>query len=110
MCGFPARLFAFLFASLRLDTAHSAERERSLSSPPRPIPKLAIRRFFVRYAASTAGMQIQLEDLEYQRRAIAAVVGVLKGQIKNTFDNSNLFGMRSIRSVAVCNNASAISR
>lgn len=40
-------------------------------------------------------MQIELEDLEYQRRAIAAVVGVLKGQIKNTFDNSNLFGIQA---------------
>lgn len=40
-------------------------------------------------------MQIQLEDLEYQRRAIAAVVGVLDGQIKNTFDNSNLFGIQA---------------
>lgn len=28
-------------------------------------------------------MQIPLEDLEYQRRAIAAVVGVLDGQVKN---------------------------
>ena len=40
-------------------------------------------------------MQIELEDLEYQRRAIAAVVGVLEGQIKNTFDNSNLFGIQA---------------
>lgn len=40
-------------------------------------------------------MQIELEDLEYQRRAIAAVVGVLDGQIKNTFDNSNLFGIQA---------------
>lgn len=40
-------------------------------------------------------MQIQLEDLEYQRRAIAAVVGVLAGQVKNTFDNSNLFGIQA---------------
>ncbi len=40
-------------------------------------------------------MQIELEDLEYQRRAIAAVVGVLKGQTKNTFDNSNLFGIQA---------------
>src|SRR6059058_5752052 len=40
-------------------------------------------------------MQIQLEDLEYQRRAIAAVVGVLNGQTKNTFDNSNLFGIQA---------------
>lgn len=40
-------------------------------------------------------MQIQLEDLEYQRRAIAAVVDVLDGQIKNSFDNSNLFGIQA---------------
>ncbi|HYJ07112.1 MAG TPA: DEAD/DEAH box helicase family protein [Chthoniobacterales bacterium] len=40
-------------------------------------------------------MQLELEDLEYQRRAIAAVVGVLEGQIKNTFDNSNLFGIQA---------------
>src|SRR2546430_6800115 len=40
-------------------------------------------------------MQLLLEDLEYQRRAIAAVVGVLEGQIRNTFDNSNLFGIQA---------------
>ena len=40
-------------------------------------------------------MQIELEDLEYQRRAIATVVGVLSGQTKNTFDNSNLFGIQT---------------
>src|ERR1035437_8206801 len=40
-------------------------------------------------------MQIQLEDLEYQRRAIAAVVGVLEGQVRNSFDNSNLFGIQA---------------
>lgn len=40
-------------------------------------------------------MNIQLEDLDYQRRAIAAVVGVLDGQVKNTFDNSNLFGIQA---------------
>ncbi|MEI8292602.1 MAG: DEAD/DEAH box helicase family protein [bacterium] len=39
--------------------------------------------------------QIELEDLDYQRRAIAAVVGVLNGQVKNTFDNSNLFGIQA---------------
>jgi hypothetical protein len=38
---------------------------------------------------------IQLEDLEYQRRAIAAVVGVLEGQVRNSFDNSNLFGIQA---------------
>lgn len=40
-------------------------------------------------------MQIELEDLEYQRRAIATVVGVLDGQSKNNFDNSNLFGIQA---------------
>lgn len=40
-------------------------------------------------------MQIELEDLDYQRRAIAAVVSVLDGQVKNTFDNSNLFGIQA---------------
>jgi adenine-specific DNA-methyltransferase len=33
--------------------------------------------------------------LEYQRHAIAAVVGVLEGQIRNSFDNSNLFGIQA---------------
>ena len=40
-------------------------------------------------------MQIELEDLEYQRRAIATVVGVLSGQTKNTFDNSNILGIQA---------------
>ena len=40
-------------------------------------------------------MQIPLEDLEYQRRAIAAVVGILEGQVRNSFDNSNLFGIQA---------------
>jgi type III restriction enzyme len=40
-------------------------------------------------------MQLALEDLEYQRRAIAAVVGVFEGQIRNSFDNSNLFGIQA---------------
>ncbi len=40
-------------------------------------------------------MQLTYEDLEYQRRAIAAVVGVFDGQVKNTFDNSNLFGIQA---------------
>ncbi len=40
-------------------------------------------------------MQIQLEDLEYQRRAIAAVVDVFGGQTKNSFDNSNFFGIQA---------------
>ncbi len=40
-------------------------------------------------------MQIPLEDLEFQRRAIATVVGVLEGQVRNSFDNSNLFGIQA---------------
>jgi type III restriction enzyme len=40
-------------------------------------------------------MELQLEDLEYQRRAIAAVVRVLDGQTRNSFDNSNLFGIQA---------------
>ncbi|MDY0148808.1 MAG: DEAD/DEAH box helicase family protein [Kiritimatiellia bacterium] len=40
-------------------------------------------------------MTVQLEDLEYQREAIDAVVEVLDGQIRNTFDNSNLFGIHA---------------
>ncbi|MGA2544481.1 MAG: DEAD/DEAH box helicase family protein [Verrucomicrobiota bacterium] len=40
-------------------------------------------------------MELQLEDLEYQRRAIAAVVAVLDGQVRNSFDNSNLFGIQA---------------
>jgi type III restriction enzyme len=40
-------------------------------------------------------MQIPLEDLEYQRRAIDAVVSVLDGQVRNSFDNSNLFGIQA---------------
>ncbi len=40
-------------------------------------------------------MEIQLEDLEYQRRAIAAVIGVFDGQARNSFDNSNLFGIQA---------------
>jgi len=40
-------------------------------------------------------MQIPLEDLEYQRRATASVVGVFDGQMKNSFDNSNFFGIQA---------------
>ena len=42
-----------------------------------------------------AVQKLELEDLDYQRRAIAAVVGVLDGQVRNTFDNSNLFGIQA---------------
>jgi hypothetical protein len=50
---------------------------------------------FPRTLARNRLMEIQLEDLEYQRRAIAAVVGVLQGQVRNSFDNSNLFGIQA---------------
>ena len=40
-------------------------------------------------------MQIQFEELDYQRRAIAAVVALFDGQTKNTFDNSNFFGIQT---------------
>src|SRR5882724_6808837 len=40
-------------------------------------------------------MPIELEDLEFQRHAIASVVRVLDGQSKNTFDNSNFFGIQA---------------
>jgi type III restriction enzyme len=50
---------------------------------------------FPRTLACIRFMQLLLEDLEYQRRAIAAVVGVLEGQVRNSFDNSNLFGIQA---------------
>jgi type III restriction enzyme len=40
-------------------------------------------------------MQVQLEDIEYQRQAIAAAVRVLEGQVRNSFDNSNLFNIQA---------------
>jgi len=40
-------------------------------------------------------MQLELEDLEYPAPAIAAAVKVLRGQIKNSFENSNLFGIQA---------------
>ena len=40
-------------------------------------------------------MQIELEDLDYQRRAIATAVEVLDGQTPNNFDNSNFFGIQT---------------
>ena len=40
-------------------------------------------------------MQVHLEDLDFQRSAIAAAVGVFEGQVKNTFENSNLFGIQA---------------
>ena len=40
-------------------------------------------------------MKIQLEELEYQKQAIASVTGVFEGQPKNTFENSVFFEIRS---------------
>ncbi len=40
-------------------------------------------------------MQTLLEDLEYQRRAIATAISVLDGQVRNSFDNSNIFGIQA---------------
>jgi type III restriction enzyme len=40
-------------------------------------------------------MKIQLEELEYQKQAIASVTGVFEGQPKNTFENSVFFGVKS---------------
>ncbi len=40
-------------------------------------------------------MRIHLEDLEYQRRAVAAVVETLNGQVRNTFERANLFGIHA---------------
>jgi type III restriction enzyme len=40
-------------------------------------------------------MKIQLEELEYQKQAIASATGVFEGQSKNTFENSVFFGIKS---------------
>ncbi len=40
-------------------------------------------------------MNLPLEDLEYQRQAIHAVVAIFEGQVRNSFDNSNLFGIQA---------------
>ena len=40
-------------------------------------------------------MDLEFEDLDYQHRAIAAVVDMLSGQGKNNFDNSNFFGINA---------------
>lgn len=40
-------------------------------------------------------MQTLLEDLEHQRRAIATAISVLDGQVRNSFDNSNIFGIQA---------------
>ena len=40
-------------------------------------------------------MELKLEQLEYQQRAIQSVISVFKGQEKNTFDNACVEGIRS---------------
>ena len=40
-------------------------------------------------------MRLKLEQLDYQQKAIDAVVGIFKGQGRNTFDNSCVEGIRS---------------
>lgn len=40
-------------------------------------------------------MPIELEDLEYQRQAVATVVGLFEGQTRNSFDNANFFGIQT---------------
>lgn len=36
-----------------------------------------------------------LEDLEYQRQAIDTATNILEGQLKNSFDNANFFGIQA---------------
>src|SRR5688500_15823746 len=50
---------------------------------------------FVSVPYKAADMAITFEDLEYQRQAVAAVVGVLDGQVRNTFERANLFGIHA---------------
>ncbi len=40
-------------------------------------------------------MSTLLEDLEYQRRAIDTATHILDGQVKNSFDNANFFGIQA---------------
>jgi type III restriction enzyme len=40
-------------------------------------------------------MELKLEQLEYQQKAIQSVISVFKGQEKNTFDNACIEGIRS---------------
>ncbi|MFO0964654.1 MAG: DEAD/DEAH box helicase family protein [Gemmataceae bacterium] len=40
-------------------------------------------------------MLVHLEDLDYQRRAVAAAVQLFGGQTKNTFDNANFLGIQA---------------
>ena len=36
-----------------------------------------------------------LEDLDYQRRAIDTATDIFEGQVKNSFDNANFFGIQA---------------
>ena len=40
-------------------------------------------------------MKLILEELEYQKQAIASVVKIFEGQEKNTFENSFFFEIKS---------------
>ncbi len=40
-------------------------------------------------------MSLRLEDLDYQNDAVAAVVQALAGQVRNTFERANLFGIHA---------------
>ena len=40
-------------------------------------------------------MSAYLEDLDYQRRAIDTVVDIFDGQVRNSFDNANFFGIQA---------------
>lgn len=40
-------------------------------------------------------MQLKLEQLEYQQRAIQSVIDVFAGQERNTFENSSNWEIRS---------------
>jgi type III restriction enzyme len=40
-------------------------------------------------------MSLKLEDLDYQGDAVAAVVAALDGQVRNTFERANLFGIHA---------------
>ncbi len=40
-------------------------------------------------------MSAFLEDLDYQRRAIDTVTDIFEGQVRNSFDNANFFGIQA---------------
>ncbi len=40
-------------------------------------------------------MSLRLEELDYQRTAVAAVVDALDGQVRNTFERANLYGIHA---------------